>query len=78
MAINLNAEQKSIRKLFYNTDQYVIPEFQRAYSWEYEQCDQFYNDLLNAFIHNTEYFLGNIVLARSKENENAPQIIDGQ
>lgn len=78
MAINLNAEQKSIRKLFYNTDQYVIPEFQRAYSWEYEQCAQFYNDLLNAFIHNTDYFLGNIVLARSKENENTPHVIDGQ
>lgn len=78
MAIQLSAEQKSIRKLFYNIDQYVIPEFQRTYSWGYEECFQLYNDIVQAFEAEEDYFIGNIVIARSSENSNSPQIIDGQ
>lgn len=76
MAIQLNAEQKSIRKLFYNTDQYIIPEFQRTYSWGYEECFQLYNDLIEA--SGNDYFLGNIVIARSSSDNTKPQVIDGQ
>lgn len=78
MAIQLSAEQKSIRKLFYNIDQYIIPEFQRTYSWGYEECFQLYNDITQAFAAGEDYFIGNIVIARSSENSNSPQIIDGQ
>lgn len=78
MAIQLTAEQKSIRRLFYNTDQYVIPEFQRTYSWGYEECFQLYNDIIEAFEAKEDYFIGNIVIARSNENTNYPQVIDGQ
>lgn len=78
MAINLSAEQKTIRQLFYNTDQFVIPEFQRTYSWGYEQCDQLYRDIVNAAAKGEDYFLGNVVMARSDENKTQPQIVDGQ
>lgn len=78
MAINLTANQKNIRNLFFNTTQYVIPEFQRPYSWGFDQCNQMYSDLLQAFIDGDDYFLGNIVLACSDENRETPQVIDGQ
>lgn len=78
MALNLSAEQKNIRTMFFNVNQYVIPEYQRAYSWGNEQCYQLYIDLVQAYRGGDEYFLGNIVLAKSKERVNQPQIIDGQ
>ena len=78
MAINLSAVQTSIRDLFFNNKQYIIPEFQRPYSWGNEQCYQFYKDLTNAFAKGEEYFLGNIILATSERDKDSPQIIDGQ
>lgn len=78
MAINLSAVQTSIRDLFFNNKQYIIPEFQRPYSWGNEQCYQFYKDLTNAFAKDEEYFLGNIILAAGEGDKDTPQIIDGQ
>lgn len=78
MAINLSAVQTSIRDLFFNNKQYIIPEFQRPYSWGNEQCYQFYKDLTNAFAKDEDYFLGNIILATSERDKDSPQIIDGQ
>lgn len=79
MGLSLNASKKSIQTLFDSGElQYVIPYFQRSYSWEYAQVYQMYTDIVNAYRANEEYFLGNILLAISERDANAPQIIDGQ
>ena len=39
MALSLNAEQKEITKILISKEQYIIPPYQRAYSWEEEQCE---------------------------------------
>lgn len=78
MAINLSAVQTNIRDLFFNNKQYIIPEFQRPYSWGNEQCYQFYKDLIDAFTKGEEYFLGNIILATGDGDKDSPQVIDGQ
>ena len=79
MALSLTATQQSLHQLFETSDQYVIPDFQRPYTWEYDEAYQLYTDLTSAFHRNGEdYFLGSILLARGKDNPKQPIIIDGQ
>lgn len=78
MSLSLSAEQKSIKNIFLNEDQYVIPAYQRPYSWEYDQCFQLYNDLMEAYREKQDYFIGNIIIARGEENKGFPQVVDGQ
>lgn len=73
----IHADPKEIRKIF--TEKYIIPSFQRPYSWEYEQCDKLWDDLLTFFREskdkNNKYFLGNIVI---HPQDDAFVVIDGQ
>lgn len=78
MALYLSAEQKNLKSLFSNDDRYIIPSYQRHYSWTMEECKQLYDDVLEAFESNTDsYFLGNIVLAEGKKDDR-PEVVDGQ
>ena len=79
MALSLRAEQKSITDLFTSgEDIYVIPEYQRPYSWNKDTCYQFYLDITSAFLQNTDYFIGNIVITRGNEDRKKPCVVDGQ
>ena len=89
MALSLTAEQKKILKIFKIEEQYIIPAYQRPYSWGYDQCFQLYNDLmdsyrpknpnnLSAFDKSEDYFIGNIIIAKSNNNEYELDVIDGQ
>ena len=61
-----------------NEDQFVIPSYQRPYSWEYDQCFQLYTDLMEAFAEKNDYFIGNIILANSQEEKGRSYLVDGQ
>ena len=80
MALSLRAQQKSIMNLFNNgEDIYVIPEYQRPYSWNKDTCYQFYSDITSAFLQDKDYFVGNIIMARSDDEEKKkPNVVDGQ
>ena len=81
MGLELKAEEKSILALFTgDKNQYVIPPYQRPYSWDEEQCRELFEDLKRAFEDEktSSYFLGNIVIASSNENKNRLEVIDGQ
>lgn len=54
MALSLNAEQKEITKILSGKEQYIIPPYQRAYSWEEEQCEALWEDLKNAYLTNKD------------------------
>ena len=84
MALNLNAEQKSILNIFANVE-YLIPNYQRPYSWDEQNCQILWDDLFNIFEDSSMgnekddgYFLGNIVLARGNDNKGYCEVIDGQ
>ena len=77
MALSLSAEQKNLKNIFMNDDRYIVPPYQRPYSWTQEQCSQLYEDITNAFEEGDSYFLGNIVLASKVDNEQQ-EIVDGQ
>lgn len=81
MAINLSAEQKNIESMFCTTtEQYIVPQYQRPYSWTFDQCGDLFRDLKTAFDDKDPYFLGNVILARSKDFDMTGQnyIVDGQ
>lgn len=78
MALSLNAEQKNIMDLFVNEKLYKIPGYQRPYSWNFDQCEQFYRDLYDAFRRDEDYFIGNLVLAHGRKNKNTYEVVDGQ
>ena len=78
MALSLSAEQKNLRSLFINDDRYIVPSFQRPYRWTKKEVKQLFDDITQAFYLKEDYFVGNIVIARGKDDTSTPQIIDGQ
>ena len=81
MGLSLSAEQKTIIKIFKIEEQYIIPAYQRPYSWEYDECFTLYSDIMESF-HDKEgsedYFIGNIVIAKSNIDKTKLEVIDGQ
>lgn len=78
MSLLLNAEQRSLLNLFTRREQYVIPLYQRPYSWGIDQCQKLYDDIIMGFNDSTDYFLGNIILAVSDKTKQEPRVVDGQ
>ena len=83
MSTSLNVSKSPVDD-FLNTskkNRFVIPEYQRPYSWEEEQVLALFDDIWDFSIQNANdeskfYFLGTIV---SFVNENGEmEIIDGQ
>jgi hypothetical protein len=73
----LHADPKTVRKVF--TEKYIIPDFQRPYSWETDHCDKLWDDLITFFNEkeskDDKYFLGNLVVHASGDSYS---VIDGQ
>ena len=81
MSISLDAKQQNIKDIFQiGSKQYVIPDYQRAYSWGYDECYKLFDDILEAFKQEEDYFLGNIIIAKSNEKVliSELEVIDGQ
>ena len=60
-------------------ENFVVPEYQRAYSWDISQCDKLWQDI-ESFISlsniDDPYFFGTIIVDCSEENKLS--LIDGQ
>jgi len=70
--------RKSILGLFDSSQKsFLIPVYQRAYSWEKEEWNVFLNDLLEQIEGDNNYFYGNILLETIKKDITY-EIIDGQ
>lgn len=78
MALSLTAEQKSLSDILSKREQIIIPPYQRPYRWGIEECYQLYQDFLDAYNLESDYFIGNIILAVSEKEKKTPRIIDGQ
>lgn len=81
MAKNIDPELKKIGSYLEleDTATFVIPEYQRAYSWEIKYCDKLWQDLEN-FIESggtDPYFFGTIII-NCQENDTKLSLIDGQ
>lgn len=57
---------------------FVIPDYQRGYSWEKEQLDDLREDIENLYSKDYKHFTGTIVAARKINKTNEFDIVDGQ
>ena len=82
----IHATPESIEEIFQKKE-YIIPEYQRPYSWTEDQCFQLWEDVTafyqDSFVRDpqSQYFLGNIVIY--KEGKKAQPghsyvVVDGQ
>lgn len=74
----LIVNKKSISELFSNSH-FLVPDYQRPYEWDTENCETLWNDIVD-FFYNQEsdddnYFLGTIVYYPNKKQI---ELIDGQ
>lgn len=86
MAQKLTVEATSIRALLADKDaDFLIPDYQRPYAWEEDQCATLWDDLFSfafpnddcdQFDKKDEYFLGPIVTFKNGNDQH--EVIDGQ
>lgn len=80
----MKATEANLLKFIRKSPQFVIPIYQRNYSWVTEQCHQLWNDLLRAGRDERikTHFIGSIVYVEralsSVMNQEALLVIDGQ
>ena len=70
-----------LKNIFSEEFWFIVPEYQRPYVWQEENIQELIDDLYYAFENkqNSEYFLGALVLKRTREKEfKEYEILDGQ
>ena len=85
--MDFNYQNMKVRDILgYNNKQLCIPRYQRDYSWEKEEIEEFINDILlqisvskEGELCTGEYFFGTILLAGSfSDTKKELEVIDGQ
>ena len=77
----MKAIDRSFREIIEGTKQFIIPVFQRDYSWEAEQCQRLWDDIMHASKgDNGGHFLGSFVYAEESTGAafSSWLVIDGQ
>lgn len=81
--MDLHAYTKSISDLLSVNKKYIVPRFQREYSWEKEEVMELWRDLCSSVrvesgdCVNSEYFIGSLVLV-GQDSSPEMKIVDGQ
>ncbi|MFH1288383.1 MAG: DUF262 domain-containing protein, partial [bacterium] len=77
-SMNFNTSNDTFRKLMGNGISYIVPRFQRDYSWTENEWDDLWQDILETCKENKEaaHYMGYLVLQSS--NSKHFDIIDGQ
>ncbi|HQB12721.1 MAG TPA: DUF262 domain-containing HNH endonuclease family protein [Candidatus Omnitrophota bacterium] len=70
---------KTIEQIFGDADSFfIVPDYQRPYSWESEQVEALWDDIYDAMNNGDEsYFLGPVILT-GPDPEERFQVVDGQ
>lgn len=79
----MKASEKNLLRFLDGSHQFIVPNYQRKYSWTSDQCDQLWDDIFTVGTSNKpSHFLGSIVYIAEKEflaAETIPLLlIDGQ
>ena len=82
--MELHAYTRTISDLFSVKKKYVVPRFQREYSWTKEKVSELWDDIVssitmceNGNFKHEEYFIGSLVLV-GDDKSISMQIVDGQ
>ncbi|GAA1958000.1 DUF262 domain-containing protein [Microbacterium aquimaris] len=73
--IDFQPDKRTIEDLFVGADYYVIPRFQRPYSWDAANLDDFWRDVV--YDNSVGYFIGPMVAWRDAESP-VRRLVDGQ
>ena len=74
-----NHELLTLREIFDSGKRtFIIPDYQRSYSWGEEQRKDIIDDIKQAQEIDYTHFTGTIVLSKSRENSDKLEIVDGQ
>ena len=84
--MNFKPDEKNIRSLLKSSCQFIIPRFQREYSWDKKNYQEFFEDMINNLvvdegnIKDDQYFLGTMLFVGNfTEKPDKPiEVIDGQ
>lgn len=84
--MNFKPDEKNIRSLLKSGCQFVIPRFQREYSWDKKNYQEFFCDMMNNLIVSNgkicddQYFLGTMLfIGNFAEKPDKPiEVVDGQ
>ena len=78
----MRAQEQTVWSIIGGLDKcFIIPPFQRNYEWTFEQCDELFYDIVNAFETGKTHYLGNVVYYVGKNNGasyNEFILVDGQ
>ena len=80
----MRATEMKLLDLLKKSDQFVIPIYQRTYSWKEKHCEQLWNDILRTGKDDNtpSHFIGSIVYIESDQyqvsNQHPLLVIDGQ
>ena len=74
--IYLDPENRHFAEIMSNNRRYIVPPFQRDYSWEDEQWEELWEDIEQMQQSQIQHFMGYLVL--QTEDGKSFQIIDGQ
>ncbi|WP_435363533.1 DUF262 domain-containing protein [Haloarchaeobius sp. DYHT-AS-18] len=78
--MDISADEKDIgRFLARQRTQFVVPDYQRRYSWDEEQWSEFWDDLNGLREDRNRHFLGSIVVIIDRNDDiDEFQLVDGQ
>lgn len=79
----MQGSQNKIFKFMTGGERYLIPCYQRSYSWTEDQCRTLYEDMIHLHsqrLHDkmATHFIGSIVCQQVKDGQSSYLIIDGQ
>lgn len=74
----MKADERTISNILTEQICYVVPPYQRPYSWERENVQQLLEDVWEAYeAEDTEYFIGSLITIE-KERDRRYEVVDGQ
>src|SRR5665647_385331 len=79
----MKAGETSLQKLMNGAIQFIVPIYQRTYSWSAKQCNQLWKDIIQITLNreNVVHFIGSVVYIDMGTPVGKPQqllLIDGQ
>ncbi len=88
IVMNIKPVDKTIRELLLSRNQFIIPRFQREYSWDKKNYSEFLEDMVKCLeinggkISPTQYFIGTMLFVGDKDElqkqQQSMDVVDGQ
>ena len=73
----MEAKESKIIDILTENKKYIIPSYQRPYSWTYEHAEQLMKDIYESFEENVqEYFIGSLICI--DKGDEIYEVVDGQ